>query len=103
MVTETKTAVKQSDYELVVIFNPEVAEEALEQAMNGITQVITGKGGAITEVQKWGKKRLTYPIKHATEGNYVFWTFKLDPAFNKELETNLKISEKILRHLLIKV
>ena len=103
MVTETKAEIKQPDYELVVIFRPEVLEEALDQAINGLTQVITGKAGAITEVQKWGKKKLAYPIKHANEGNYVFLRFKLDPAFNKELETNLKISEKIVRYLLVKV
>jgi small subunit ribosomal protein S6 len=93
----------QSDYELVFIVNPDVTDEALEPTVNGITQYITNKGGVVGEVARWGRKKLAYPIKHLLEGNYVLVKFKLDPSANKELETNLKISEKIIRYLLIKM
>jgi small subunit ribosomal protein S6 len=102
---ETKPAEQQlqNDYELVVVIHPEVADDAVEPITNTLTQVITGKGGTITELNRWGRKRLAYPIKHLMEGNYVLIKFKLDPSANKELETTLKISEKIIRYLLIKV
>ncbi len=98
---EAKTEQKQFNYELVIIFRPEIGEEALEPALANISQIITGKGDVVTEVQRWGKKKLAYPIKHLTEGIYVLIRFKADPAHNKELESNLKISEKILRYLLV--
>jgi small subunit ribosomal protein S6 len=91
------------DYELVYILNPDVADEVLETRMNGISQFITGREGVVDNVDKWGKRRLAYPIKHFLEGNYVLAKFKLSPAHCKELEANLRISEEILRHLLIKV
>ena len=101
---ETKTEEQmQWDYELVFIVNPEVADDALDPLVNNITQYITGKNGTVIEVAKWGRKKLAYPIKHILEGNYVLIRFKLDPAANKELENNLKISEKLIRYLLIKV
>lgn len=101
---ETKTVEQTGlDYELVFIINPEVADDALDPLINNITQYITGKSGTVVEVARWGRKKLAYPIKHVMEGNYVLIKFKLDPAANKELETNLKISEKIIRYLLIKV
>jgi small subunit ribosomal protein S6 len=101
---ETKTTeVSGKDYELVFIVHPEVADDAVEPFINNISQLITGKGGAIVEVARWGRKKLAYPIKHLLEGYYVLIKFKLDPSANKELETNLKISEKIIRYLLIKV
>ena len=102
---ETKPAEQQlqNDYELVIIIHPEVADDAVEPITNTLTQVITGKGGTITELNRWGRKRLAYPIKHLMEGNYVLIKFKLDPSANRELETTLKISEKIIRYLLIKV
>jgi small subunit ribosomal protein S6 len=106
MVTKEETkAVEQvqSDYELVVIINPEVADDAVEPLVNNLSQFITGKGGIITEVTHWGRKKLAYPIKHLLEGTYVLLKFKLDPSANKELENNLRISEKLLRYLLIKV
>jgi small subunit ribosomal protein S6 len=106
MVTKDETKTEEQtglDYELVFIINPEVADDALDPLINNITQYITGKGGTIVEVARWGRKKLAYPIKHVIEGNYVLIKFKLEPAANKELETNLKISEKIIRYLLIKV
>ncbi len=106
MVTKDETKTVEStgfDYELTFIISPEVADDAIDPIVNNITQYITGKGGTIVEVARWGRKKLAYPIKHVMEGNYVLIKFKLDPAANKELETNLKISEKIIRYLLIKV
>jgi small subunit ribosomal protein S6 len=91
------------DYELVFIVHPEVPDDGLDPVINNIIQFITGKGGTIVENNRWGRKKLSYPIKHLMEGNYVLIKFKLDPSANKELETNLKISEKIIRYLLIKI
>ncbi|MBN1191650.1 MAG: 30S ribosomal protein S6 [Dehalococcoidales bacterium] len=93
----------QWEYELVFIISPEVADDALDTVINSITQYITEKNGTIVEVSRWGRKKLAYPIKHLMEGNYVLVKFKVDPSANKELENNMKISEKIIRYLLIKV
>jgi hypothetical protein len=60
---------KLQDYELVFILNPEMAEEALETRINGISQFITTREGVVSAIQKWGKKKLAYPIKHFLEGN----------------------------------
>ncbi len=89
-------------YELVFIIHPEVADDALDPLIENITQYITGKGGTVDEVARWGRKKLAYPIKHLMEGNYVMIKFNLDPSANRELENSLKISEKIIRYLLIK-
>jgi small subunit ribosomal protein S6 len=101
---ETKTEDKRlQEYELVYITSPEMSDEALETRVSGITQFITGKEGVVDGVEKWGKKKLAYPIKHFLEGNYILTKFKISPAKCKELEANLRISEDIVRHLLIKV
>jgi len=91
------------DYELVFIVSPEVAEEGLEATVNNVSQFITGKGGVISEVERWGKRRLAYPIRHFVEGSYVLTRFKLRPGFGRELEANLRISDEVLRHLLIRL
>ncbi len=91
------------DYELVLIISPEVADEALDTAIDNTSQFITGKGGIISNVEQWGKRKLAYPIKHFVEGNYVLTLCKLKPELGKELEANLNISEVVLRHLLIKI
>jgi len=91
------------DYELVFIISPEVADENLDATIETVSQFITGKEGTISDVEQWGKRRLSYPIKHFGEGTYVLVRFKMKPEHNRELDSNLKISEDILRHLLIKL
>jgi small subunit ribosomal protein S6 len=91
------------DYELIYIIRPDTADEAIEARINGINQFISGREGVISETQKWGKRKLAYPIKHFLEGNYILTRFQMSPARCKELEASLKISEEILRHLLVKV
>jgi small subunit ribosomal protein S6 len=90
------------DYEMVYIINPDVAEDALETQVNGISQFITSRDGVIDSIDKWGKKKLAYPLKHYLEGNYILTKFKISPVYVKEIEANLKISEDVLRHLIIK-
>jgi len=91
------------DYELVLIISPEVPGEKFDTVVDNVSQFIAEKGGIISDVEQWGKRRLAYPIKHCGEGNYVLTRFKLKPALSKELEASLQISEEILRHLLIKL
>ena len=91
------------DYELAVIISPEVVDEKLDAAIDNISQFITERGGSISGVERWGKRRLAYPIKHSMEGSYVLAQFKLKPTLSKELEAKLQISEEVLRHLLIKL
>ena len=91
------------DYELVFIIAPEVGEDTLEATIGNVKQFITGKGGEISDEERWGKRNLAYPIRSLLEGNYVLTRFKMKPTWSKELEANLKISEDILRHLLIRI
>ncbi len=91
------------DYELVLVISPEVAEEEFEATIDNVGRFITEKGGVISDVERWGKRKLAYPIGRSTEGNYVLTHFKLKPASGKGLEANLQISEEVLRHLLIRI
>jgi len=91
------------DYELVFIVSPEVTDESLENTLDSVSQFISGKDGVISDMERWGKRKLAYPMKRFLEGNYVLTRFKINPARCKELEANLEISEEILRHLLIKL
>lgn len=93
----------QCDYELVFIISPEIGDEARDAVIENISQLITGKDGVVSDVEQWGKRKLAYPIKHFMEGSYVLIRLKLNPLSNKELESNLQLSEIILRYLLIKV
>jgi len=104
MVTEMVSAKKEklNNYEMVVILSPQLIDDQLETAINNITNYITNHGGTISQLDRWGKRALAYPIRHSTSGTYVLARFNLKPNACKELEISLKISENVLRHLLIK-
>ena len=91
------------DYELVFIVSPDVSDGSFETIIDSVSQFVTNKGGTIADVERWGKRRLAYPIKHLLEGQYVMARFNMNPMWSKELEASLQISEDILRHLLIRL
>ena len=90
------------DYELVVILSPEIQESNIDASIEKLQQSITARGGEIAETNHWGRRRLAYPIRRHLEGNYVVSQIKLDPADVPALESGLRISEDVLRHLIVK-
>lgn len=90
------------EYELVVVMNPDIAEDDVPAAIDRLTGAITARGGEVAEVQPWGRRKLAYPISSHVEGNYVLTNMRMDPARAHELESGFHISEDILRHLLIR-
>ena len=91
------------DYELVFVISPEIVYEALDTTIDNVSQFITGRGGVISNIEQWGKRKLAYPIRHFVEGSYVLIQQTLKPTLTKELEAKLGISEEVLRHLLVRV
>ncbi len=91
------------DYELIYIVNPNLTEEQLPGTVEKVNKFITDKGGAVDKVDQWGRRKLAYPIKRFTEGNYVSAKFKFAPNGTIELENSLKLTEEIIRYLLIKL
>jgi len=90
------------DYELIVVLSPEVSDDAVESSIERVQQSITSRGGEIVETKPWGRRRLAYPIDRHMEGNYVESHVRLDPEQVAGLEANLRISEDVIRHLIVK-
>ena len=91
------------DYELVMIINPSVADEDVSATIEKTSQFITERGGSVEEVNQWGRRKLAYPIKDSTEGNYILTKLSMDPKLTTELEAGLELSDDILRHLLVRL
>jgi small subunit ribosomal protein S6 len=88
------------DYELGFILNPEVSEEQTQAILNRVEQIVATHGGQIVQVNKWGRRRLSYPIEHHRDGNYIFLDMILTPETVAELDRTLRVSEEVLRHLM---
>lgn len=90
------------DYELGFILKPEVNEEQTRTIMERLEQIVTTHGGQVMRINPVGRRRLAYPIQHHRDGSYVFIDMILTPETVSELDRTLKVSEEVLRHLIIK-
>ena len=91
------------DYEMVMIINPEVADDDVAGVIDKVSEFISSRGGEIVQVDRWGKRKLAYPIDRFREGNYVVSRFKFEAGMTKDLEADLKISENVLRHMVVRL
>jgi len=90
------------DYELGFILNPEVSEEQSNSILERIRQIVTNHDGQVVRINQWGRRRLAYPIAHQRDGFYVFFDMILTPETVSELDRNLKVTEEVLRHIIIR-
>lgn len=90
-------------YENLFVVAPTLSEEELKAAIDKVKGVIENGGGTVDNVDEWGKRRLAYEINHITEGYYILMNFSSNPELPKELDRVLRISDIIIRHLIVKL
>lgn len=89
-----------TNYELMFIIDPALEDEARESVIEAVKGIIATEG-EVGEVDVWGMRKLAYPIQKKNEGYYVAVTFKAQPTLPKELDRRLKISDHVMRHLIV--
>ena len=89
-------------YELALVINAKIEDDARTDAIEKIKALIEKFGGEITNVDEWGKKRLAYEIQKMKEGYYYFIQFEGETTVPAELEERLRIEETVLRFLCVK-
>lgn len=90
-------------YELVVLIQPDLDEAAFEAALEKISGWIAENGGSVDKVERWGRRKLAYPIRKLLEAQYVLFNLTLSPAATASLERDLRFLEPVMRHLLVLV
>jgi small subunit ribosomal protein S6 len=87
-------------YEIIFVLIPSLDEEAVKANIEKIKGVIA-KDGTVVNVDEWGKRRLAYEIDDLSEGFYVLINFVANPELPKELDRICRISDSVLRHMII--
>ena len=90
------------DYEVLYIVRADLDDEKVQDAVNRVNTLIERSGGTLERTNLWGKRKLAYEVKHQKEGSYVLQDFQFDPSRVPELEAGLKITEEVLRHLIVR-
>jgi small subunit ribosomal protein S6 len=82
-----------------MIILPAEADEALVgTAVGRIEKIVSADGGAIGQIDRWGRRRFAYEIADQHEGYYVVTTFTAEPAAQTEVERALNLADEVLRH-----
>lgn len=89
-----------TNYELMFIIDPTIEDEKKDATVETVKGIIEADG-TVGNVDVWGMRKLAYPIQKKTEGYYVVVEFQASPELPKELDRRLKISDVVMRHLII--
>ncbi len=90
-------------YELIYILRPSLGEDEINTIIENTGKIITDEGGSIIDLNRWGMKKLAYPIKKEIQGYYVFCDYAGTPAAVTEIERRFRIDDAVLKFLTIKV
>jgi small subunit ribosomal protein S6 len=90
-------------YESIFITEPTLPEEEIDGLVKGYEQLAAASKGKVLKVEKWGKRRLAYPIGRHEEGVYVLIVLECPAELVKELERRYRMNDRILRHLTVRV
>jgi small subunit ribosomal protein S6 len=83
------------------IINPTLEEEKKNTVVEMVQGIITDNGGEVSNVDVWGMRKLAYLIEKKSEGYYVVIEFKAGTDLPKELDRRLRISDNVMRHMII--
>jgi len=89
-------------YEMLYVLDAAISDEAKESFVQKFEAVVANGGGKVVSTDKWGVKKLSYPINYKTDGYYVLMTFESESAVVKELDRIAGLSVEVLRRMITK-
>ena len=89
-------------YENIFIAHPSLDEEAVKALIEEFKGVIEAGNGTVDNVDFWGKRKLAYEIKKVNEGYYTLINFTADTELPKELDRVFRITDGVLRHIIVR-
>lgn len=90
-------------YETTIVLHPDLNEDGEKKIIEKVEEIIKQFGGNVKKHESWGKKRLAYEIAKQNKGHYLYWHYDAFPGVIHELERNLRLNDKVLRFLTIKL
>lgn len=91
-----------SKYELAVVVNAQIDDEARTAVLDNCKALVEKFGGTITNVDDWGKKKLAYEIQKMNEGYYTFIQFDAEGSAIAEIEQRMRIMDNVISYLCVK-
>lgn len=90
-------------YEMLYILDASLSDESKDGIIKKIEDLVTTNGGVIEKTDRWGLKKLQYPINYKSEGFYVLTTFEAEKSLVVEIKRIVGITDGIIRRLITKI
>ena len=90
-------------YEVMVILDAGLEEDAIRSVIDRTTELIRSRGGNPGTVDRWGRRRFAYELKHRWEGYYVLIRADAEPSVMIELDRFLHLADEVLRHKVVRL
>ena len=90
------------DYEVLYIVRADLDDDKVQDIIKRVSTIIEKADGSVERTNIWGKRKLAYEVKHQKEGSYILQDFQIGGDRVPELEAALKITEEVLRHLVVR-
>jgi len=90
-------------YEVMIIFDAGLEEETIRAVLDRAAETLTSRGGTVARMDRWGRRRFAYELKHRFEGYYVVLEASAEPAAMAEMDRVLSLADEVLRHKVIRV
>lgn len=90
-------------YEIPIIFDASLEEEAIRGVLDRVTAAISSNGGNPGRLERWGRRRFAYELAHRWEGYYVLLEASAEPAAMVEVHRVLSLADEVLRHKVVRV
>ena len=89
-------------YELALVVSAKIEDDARAAVVAKAQEYVTRAGGAVSEVEEWGKKRLAYDVQKQSEGFYYFIQFEAESNVPAVVEQDVRIMDNVLRFLCVR-
>ncbi len=90
-------------YEMLYILDADLSDEAKDALVKKFEDLVTKNGGSIEKTDRWGTKKLQYPINYKSEGYYVLMTFEAEKTLVEEIKRVIGITDGVIRRLITKI
>ena len=84
-------------YETLLLVDPRRTDQEIDECVKTFSSLVTERGGEMSNIERWGRRRLAYEIEGLTEGYYAVCTYNLDSGLRGEVEAALPFLEGLIR------
>lgn len=89
------------EYESVFVLDPSIEDAQVDTELEKIKEFLGSRNSEITEIQKWGRRKLAYEVRKRKEGVYTLIRFQAEPGIPAELDRRYRLNENMLRYLTV--